>query len=99
MKFVISNLKKNMLPLVFTILGIELILYSYLGKVEIVASSMIFILTIGCFALYDYVDKKETTGILIYIVASIIAFGICYILASVIESIDSVGFFNWFFNG
>lgn len=99
MKFVISNLKKNMLPLVFTILGIELILYSYLGKVEIVASSMIFILTIGFFALYDYVDKKETTGILIYIVASIIVFGICYILASVIESIDSVGFFNWFFNG
>lgn len=97
MNFVINNLKKNILPLIFTILGVEIILYSYLGKVQVVSAVIIFVLTTLFFILYDYVDVSEK-GVLIYLLAAILVIIVSYISIAAIRGVTSEGFRQWLFN-
>ena len=61
-----NTIKNNYIPLIFSILGCELVFYSLYGGFNIVYSAMILILVTVFFAFYDLVNEQGKKGPLLY---------------------------------
>lgn len=94
-----KSFKKNWIALLYTILGIEIILYSIYGELKIVNSVFIAIIIIIFFYIYDIVDREKKKGPLIYLITAVVVITISYILVRVFGSKNELEFLDWLLRG
>lgn len=94
-KELLKSFKKNWISLLYTILGIELILYSIYGELTIINAAFIAILIYIFFYIYDIVDKESRRGPIIYIITLLIVVVSSYIVINIFKGENEVEFFVW----
>ena len=99
MRKILINLKNNLVALMFTILGIELIFESIYGEYKFGFVISIIFLTTIFFCFFDKVKEVGNKGPLLYIPLAIIIIFLSTILIYTSSDMESVGFLPWLFNG
>ncbi|MGL4107167.1 transglutaminase domain-containing protein [Clostridium sp. LP20] len=99
MKSVVSKLMENIISLLFTIIGAEVLFYSMYRRFSFICAIAIFIFVILLYTVFDIVVEQGKKGILIYLIVGIIMLGTCYIFTNQSSKIASVGFYSWVLGG
>lgn len=94
-----EHLLDNIISLLFTILGCEIIFYSIYRKFNIIYSIIIPVLVLVLYIIFKRVVDLEKKGVLLYLAVGILIMGSVYILVSISSSTSKVTFFQWVFGG
>jgi hypothetical protein len=99
MKSLLYYFKNNFIPLLFTILGIELIFYSLYKQFDIVNTVVIAVMVIILYLFYRRVNAADKKGQLLYILVAIIIFFLSFICIKASGISSSVSFLESLFKG
>lgn len=92
---VIYNAKKNLVSLIYTILGIEILFYSVYREFKVTYSIAIAIMTILLFAFYDIVKEAREKGPIKYIPFAFVFILLAYVLINTGRMGSQYSFVQW----
>ena len=96
---ILNTIKNNIISLIFSVLGIELVFYSLYRKVSVPYILLIIVGTIVLYAFYDSVVEALDKGPQKYIPVAL-SIGVLSILAIKVADFETyVTYSSWIFNG
>lgn len=99
MERIIYNFKNNLISLIYTILGVELIFHSVYREFQLTYVITIAIMTILFFAFYNMVEEAKEKGPIKYIPLSILILILSFICINILGSGSNCSFVQWLFQG
>lgn len=99
MKNILSNLANNILSLLFTIFGAEILFYSIYRDFDFIACILIFIIVIVLYIAFDKVVKMGKRGHLLYLIIGIVMLGLTYLSIKSSNEVADINFLEWVLTG
>ncbi|MEG0295856.1 MAG: transglutaminase domain-containing protein [Clostridium sp.] len=99
MKKILEHLNENIISLLYTIIGSEIILYSAYRKFTLIGSIFVAIIVILTYILFKKVVELDKKGPLLYLPVATIIFIIAGVFIAIGSVSTSCGFYTWFIGG
>lgn len=95
---VIRHLKENIISVLFSIIGSEIILYSVQREFSFIYSAIVLILVIAIYILFERVVELDKKGPILYLGVAAVVFILSFFIIQ-IGSSAGTGFYRWFIGG
>lgn len=99
MERIIYNFKNNLISLIYSILGVELIFHSVYRQFELIYVITIAIMTILLFAFYNVVEAAKDKGPVKYIPLALGVVMVSFLCISILGVGSEYSFLQWLFQG
>lgn len=99
MKKILEHLNENIISLLYTIIGSEIILYSAYRKFTLIGSIFAAIIVILTYILFKKVVELDKKGPILYLPVAAVIFIIAGVFIAIGSLSTSCGFYTWFIGG
>lgn len=96
---ILEKFKNNIISLLFSIIGSEIIFYSIYRGFNLLASLAILIITVALYVAFDKIVELKKKGILLYLIIGVIMLALSYFFIKSSSDIATMSFYQWSFSG